>query len=66
MEPISPIAYFIKCKLMLATVTFSLTNGTDITGKVVDAFDSLVSLDLGSSLTFINVNQIVSLTIKVK
>jgi small nuclear ribonucleoprotein (snRNP)-like protein len=56
MEPTSAIVSFIKYKFMKDTITVSLLNGTELIGKVVEAFDSLVGLDTGNGVIYINAN----------
>ncbi|MCX7746193.1 MAG: hypothetical protein N2645_04780 [Clostridia bacterium] len=62
MGPISSVVNFIKCRFMMATITVTLANGENLTGKVVDTFDSVVGLDVGECVIFINGNQIVTFT----
>jgi hypothetical protein len=64
MEPMSSIVSFIKNKFMMTTITVTMTNGEELTGKVVDAFDSVVGIDAGTRVIYINVNQIVTFTQK--
>lgn len=64
MEPISPIVSFIKYKFMMTEITIKMSNGEKITGKVVDAFDNLVSLDKGTCIIYVNANHIVTFSQK--
>lgn len=60
MEPMSSIVSFIKYKFMMTTITVTLINGEELTGKVVDAFDNLIGIDVEACVIFINANQIIT------
>lgn len=60
MTPISSIVSFIKCKFMMTTITVTMTNGKELTGKVVDAIDNLVGIDIGKCIIYVNADQIVT------
>ncbi|WP_010249832.1 hypothetical protein [Acetivibrio cellulolyticus] len=62
MGPMNSIVSFIKCKFMMTRIKFTLVDGSELSGKVVEAFDSLIGIDVGKRVIFINSNQIVTFT----
>ncbi|HEX9062444.1 MAG TPA: hypothetical protein VF941_19910 [Clostridia bacterium] len=60
MGPINPIVGFIKCKYMETKIKVTMTDGAKITGKVVEAFDSLVGIEVRKHVIYINSDQIVT------
>lgn len=61
MGPMNSIVSFIKYKYMETKIKVTMSDGKKITGKVVEAFDSIVGIEVRKHVIYINSDKIVTL-----